>query len=516
MIRIVRGITLLAAFSLLPWLGACSGEQSGTTESSPSVTPQAESKTGEALGDTIALVGDQDITFSQINTMLNSSAVVGLSIPALGTPERDKVRILLLDRMVSANLIYLDALKQGVDKDPGYQRELKRFSGSLLAGGYRRQHMVGDISVSDEEIKAFLEKNIIPGTELTDELRTQIEASLRNQKLQQRNAEARKTLRDGVDVIVYEENIDSSGDESRHDSAVVARVDGEAITWGEIKQQVIAADKGAMMVDILAMENTARLPALQREIDIHIMTRKAREAGLDQDPIHLGRFEEYRKTRLINVHREALAKTMMPSDEELKAYYDQNRDTIVVPEFRKVQEVVLPTREAAEEVKMKVEKGELTMYQAAKEHSIAPGAKQNLGEIGWVTHGKPLPAMNEVIFSLEPGEFGGPVETPAGWHVVTVLDVTDAENANFDEERTRTLTLRKYIHEKLDEYVVNLRQNEFNVEVYEDNMIRLAQAEVDMIKQLTEKAKEPGSVTEQRIEEFQEFIGSKPVSLPNE
>ena len=504
-------------FSSVMFLTACGddGQQEQSSEAPTEMHAEsAQNESAEELGDVIASVEDQTITFSQVNTMLNSSAVVGLSIPALGTPERDKVRILLLDRIVSAYLIYLDALKQGVDKDPVYQQELKRFSDSLLAGAYRRQHMVGDISVSDKEIRDFHETNVMPGTKMNEEMRTQIEASLRNHKLQQRLEEARKTLRDGIEVIVYEENISSTGDAERADSAVVARVDGADITWGEVKQQLIAADKGVMMVDILAMDDDARLPALQREIDLHIMTRKAREAGLDQDPVHMARFEEFRKTRLINTHRAALTEMMMPSEEELKAYYEENIDTIAIPEFRKVQEVVVPTKEAALEVKEKVEAGEITMYQAARDYSIAPGAKQNLGEIGWVTDGKPLPAMNEVIFSLQPEEYGGPVETPAGWHIVTVQDVKDAEYTYFDKERTRTVTLRKYIHEKLDEYVVSLRQNEFEVEVYEDNLIRLAQAEADVVKQLTEKAKQPGSVTEQRIEEFQEFIGSKPVISP--
>jgi parvulin-like peptidyl-prolyl isomerase len=507
--------TLLLSFVLLSTACSDDNQQEMSSEVSTGKPAQpTQSASAEELGDVIARVEDQAITFSQINTMLNSSAVVGLSIPALGTPERDKVRILLLDRVVSANLIYLDALKQGVDKDPVYQQDLKRFTDSLLAGSYRRQHMVGDISVSDEEIRDFYETNVMPGTELTDELRAQIESSLRNHKLQQRLEDARKTLRKGIEVVVYEENISSTGDAERSDSAVVARVDGADITWGEVKQQLIAADKGVMMVDILAMDDDARLPALQREIDLHIMTRKAHEEGLDQDPVYLARFEEFSKTRLINTHRAALTEKMMPSEEELKAYYEEKIDTIAIPEYRKVQEVVVPTKEAALEVKGKVEAGEITMYQAAKEYSIAPGAKQNLGEIGWVTDGKPLPAMNEVIFSLQPGEYGGPVETPAGWHIVTVQDVKDAEYTYFDKERTRTVTLRKYIHEKLDEYVVSLRQNEFEVEVYEDNLIRLAQAEADMVKQLTEKAREPGSITEQRIEEFQELMGSKPVMLP--
>ena len=77
--------------------------------------------------DVVATVGDQVITFGEINTMMNSSAIVGLSMPALGTPDRDKVRSTLLDKMISDNLIYLDALKQGSDRDPGYQQGLQNF-----------------------------------------------------------------------------------------------------------------------------------------------------------------------------------------------------------------------------------------------------------------------------------------------------------------------------------------------------------------------------------------------------
>ena len=92
------------------------------------------------VDDVIAKVGDQTITFSEINTALNSSAIVGISIPAVGTPERDSARIILLDRFVSANLTYLDALKQGADKDPAYQKVITRFSNAILAGLYRKHN----------------------------------------------------------------------------------------------------------------------------------------------------------------------------------------------------------------------------------------------------------------------------------------------------------------------------------------------------------------------------------------
>ena len=143
---------------------------------------QASLAQAPATSDVIARVGDQPITFSEINTLLNSSAVVGVSLPALGTPERDQVRIALLDKVVSANLVYLDALEKGVDKDPEYRRDMQRFENGMLAGLYGQKHMVGDLSVSDEEIQAYFESSIAPGTELTDEVRTQIEAVLRKRK----------------------------------------------------------------------------------------------------------------------------------------------------------------------------------------------------------------------------------------------------------------------------------------------------------------------------------------------
>ena len=107
----------------------------------------------------IARVGDQSITWGEVNTMLNSSAIVGVSIPAVGTSERDKALIVLLDRFISANLTYLDALKQGLDKDPVYQEGRGRFENAMLAGLYRRHVMVGKIPVSGQEIRDYYQKH---------------------------------------------------------------------------------------------------------------------------------------------------------------------------------------------------------------------------------------------------------------------------------------------------------------------------------------------------------------------
>ena len=421
--------------------------------------------------DVVARVGDQDITFSEINTMMNSSAIVGLSMPALGTPERDTVRITLMDKMISANLLYLDALKKGVDKDPGYTNDLQNFSNAVLASLYRKKVLVGELEVSEDEIQAFYKASIAPGTELTEEVRTGIEASIRNQKLKEKNAALRDRLRDGIEVTINEKELNPDDDEVRADSEVVARYDGTALMWGEVK--------GALGTPLNAGSMENRLKALNQIIDNDLLSKKSREAGLEKDPVYQARMAEYRKTSLINYHRGKLIAEMEPTEDEIRTYYEERRDQITVKEVRKVQMVVLETRAEAETVKEKINSGEITIHQAAAEFSTVPDAKKTLGEIGWVRKGSGFPELDATTFSTGPGEIGGPVESPAGWHLVKVLDMRDAALDDIENEKTVKATRRLIVDERLDEYVIGLRKNDFTVVVYEDTLARLSQQEVD-------------------------------------
>jgi hypothetical protein len=105
---------------------------------------------------------------------------------------------------------------------------------------------------------------------------------------------------------------------------------------------------------------------------------------------------------------------------------------------------------------------------------------------------------------------GGPVESPAGWHLVKVLDVLDARYENIDDAETRQRTQRMYLKEKLNTYVVDLRQNRFEVVVYDDELTRRFQKEADFIAELNKKAVQEGSVTKQRQQELQKWIGRPP------
>jgi hypothetical protein len=231
---------------------------------------------------------------------------------------------------------------------------------------------------------------------------------------------------------------------------------------------------------------------------------------MDKDPEFIKRTAEYRKTHLINVHRGNLIKKWQPSEDELKTAFVENMDKISKPESRKVQMVVVKTKEEAESIKAEIDSGKITMFQAAQQYSIDPNAKRTLGEMGWVSQGTGFKELDDFTFSLEPEVVSDPVESPAGWHLVKVLDVNDAQYQDFDDPQVRNLTLRLYMRNKLNDYVVDLRKNHFEVAVYEAELNRNFQTEADYVAELNIKAKEQGSVTQQRIEDLQKYIIAPP------
>lgn len=503
MIKLLRNpILTFTLLNLLVVLGvyAYSEEPVAANTDTPSVAAT------KPLNDVIARVGDEPITYSELNTLLNSSAIVGLSVPALGTPERNRVRITLLDKAVSRNLLYLDAVKQGMDKNPAYLEELEHYADSLIAALYRQKYLVGDIEVSAVEVEEFHRKSVAPGTELTDDVRQGIEAAIRKQRFKGRTATMQLRLREGLEVVIHKENLDPAGDAEREDSVIVARIDDEAVYWKAVKGLLRGESQRAAMAEFHLDENSERYDALNRHIDTRIMAIKGKAAGLDQDPVFRRRIQEFRKTRLTTMHRNNLMAAFEPSEEDLWDYFEQHRKNITVHESRKLHMIVLNTKEEAEQLRQRILAGEITIYEAARDYSIDPNARQTLGDMGWVTKGTGFPELDRVTFSLNAEELSTPVESPAGWHLVTVQDLRDAQFEDIADEATRRTVRRRYLQEKMNEYVIKLRNTEFPVIVYEDQLGRLFREEAEWIAALEKKTQESPGDTQRRIEEIRQFM----------
>ena len=193
-IMLFRSVNKLASFLLISLLLVSCGNEEPAETSADVSSQQAEG--------VVANVGGELITFNELNLMLNSSAMVGLSIPALGTPERNQVIITLLDKMISANLLYLDAKRNGADRLTKYIDDMKKFEDAVLVTMYRSNVMIGDIPVSDEEVESYYKANINPETEFTDDVKLAIESKIRKERFAEQKGTLRERLRADTDIKI--------------------------------------------------------------------------------------------------------------------------------------------------------------------------------------------------------------------------------------------------------------------------------------------------------------------------
>ena len=173
--------------------------------------------------DTIARVGDQIIRYSDIERMINSSTMVGIGMPAPGTPERNTLRITLLDKAISANLLYLDALDKKLDRRDAYKKDVRRFADAMLRSIYRQKYIIGKIEVSDQEVLDYYHKHMDKDTPFTADLGEAIRARLRKDRYTARLKDMRRIIRTGVKVAIDVDRLDPAGDEKRASDTVVAQ-----------------------------------------------------------------------------------------------------------------------------------------------------------------------------------------------------------------------------------------------------------------------------------------------------
>ena len=66
----------------------------------------------------------------------------------------------ILENMIKEELLYQQALKEGIDKDPEVQKEIEMMKKRIIVQALLRRHVKPeDVKVSDSEAKAFYEKN---------------------------------------------------------------------------------------------------------------------------------------------------------------------------------------------------------------------------------------------------------------------------------------------------------------------------------------------------------------------
>lgn len=113
------------------------------------------------------------------------------------------------------------------------------------------------------------------------------------------------------------------------------------------------------------------------------------------------------------------------TDEQIKAYFEENKDSLGQSAKVEASHILTETKEEAEEIKAQLADG-ADFAEVAKEQSTDTVSAENGGQLGTFGAGEMAPEFEEAAFAMEVGGISEPVETEFGFHIIKVTDKTEA------------------------------------------------------------------------------------------
>lgn len=214
-----------------------------------------------------------------------------------------------------------------------------------------------------------------------------------------------------------------------------------------------------------------------------MLAQKARDAGLDQDPVIAARARQAVEAMLADAYLASLERQVKyPANLEARAreIYLANRDSYKSAETVFVQHILITTvgrtREMAAELAKKVydevvaHPSEFLDY--AQRYSEDEGKRTNKGELGWMGPSSFSPQMAAAIAKMKPGDISPLVALPNGMqHIVRITDRRPARVAPFEEVRDGLIAAEKQrIFDDLKAKAVTDVRNDPNTILQEANV----------------------------------------------
>ncbi len=285
---------------------------------------------------------------------------------------------------------------------------------------------------------------------------------------------------------------------------IVAVVNGDIVTLSELndafepyKKNIEESYKAADKEKIIA---EARLSMLNKLVDNIIIDQEAKKSGivinddevmttmndalskrkmkmddllyeLAKENSSIEAYKKELKNHLLRMRflRREIKSRLAVSEEEIGDYYIKHRETYEGREAVRIRQILIlfpknsnenikaKLREEMNAIHMRLKNGEPFDALAAQYSQEPAGAAG--GDIGFIEKGSMLPAVDSVAFSLKKDEISGVIESPAGFHIIKVIDKRGAgiKPIASVREEIKTKIEQEKMDKKYEEWIKDLR-----------------------------------------------------------
>lgn len=226
---------------------------------------------------------------------------------------------------------------------------------------------------------------------------------------------------------------------------VVARINGEKITKNEL-YNVLVAQNGKEALDSLISDKVIALEVQKNNISVtdeavqeefqNIAAQNGGEEVFIQTLEAYGyQLDDVKKDVKKNLEVTKLLKAQITvTEDEIKNYFEENKDTYSVKEQVKASHILVDTEEKAKEVKAKLLAGG-DFAELAKKYSTDTTNKEEGGDLGFFSRGAMVEEFENAAFTLEIGKISDPVKTEHGYHIIKVVEKKAAQEATYEKSK---------------------------------------------------------------------------------
>ncbi len=255
---------------------------------------------------------------------------------------------------------------------------------------------------------------------------------------------------------------EKSSDVKELDKGTIAVVNGDKISKDAYKEEM--SFYGAMLASRQNLKNSIvqmmvqdkliaddmkanKLEVSDKEVNESFLNSVKQFGGqeqfdkmLDDYNMDVEKFKEtVKKDLMYQKHKEWFEKEHPVTEEEIKEYYENNKDQFAK---RDASHILVADEKTAKEVKEKLDNGE-DFAKLAKEYSTDTANAANGGNLGTFSKGQMVKEFEDAAFALKEGEISEPIKTQFGYHIIKLNKVADSIDDN-KEAITKALTDKKY------------------------------------------------------------------------
>ena len=149
-------------------------------------------------------------------------------------------------------------------------------------------------------------------------------------------------------------------------------------------------------------------------------------------------------------------------EKEAKEYYQEFNAK------RRLRHILCATEAEAKGVADELKAGKAFKELLAK-HTLDKGSIAKDGDLGWFKKSEVPQSLQDPIFKSAVGSVIGPSQTQAGWEVIVVTEIQDADEAAFAVQKDNTIAnMKRERAEKVRRELIDECQKKFNLKIRQD------------------------------------------------